>query len=162
MYPSREEHLLIPLGDIQLDPAFEGRPRNCHVKRLKSVIQWGVDHGASFIGMGDYVDVASPSNRVALDSARLYDTVRNALEDKATEVQEELHDILRPTIGSWVSLGTGHHYWPFEDGTTTDTRLAKFLGCHHTGDLGITHIYLPAHGHHRKPMYRVYSWHGQG
>lgn len=161
-HSGREEHLLMPIGDIQLDPKRASVPRASHVKRLKATIQWGVDHGASFIGMGDYVDVASPSNNRELRKAQLYDSVRNVLEGSAEEVQEELYDILRPTVGMWVSLGSGHHLWPFEDGTTSDTRLADFLGCRHTGDLGITHIYMPAHGHHRKPMYKVYSWHGQG
>lgn len=163
MYPGREEHLLIPLGDIQLDPELPGHPRASHVRRLREVVQWGVDHGASFIGMGDYIDPLSPSNRKALMTAGFYDATKAMMEKGATELQEELHDILKPTVGSWVSLGSGHHYFPFEDGTTTDTRLADFLGCRHTGDLGITHIYMPSAGQGKAaPMYKVYSWHGQG
>lgn len=161
-HPPSEEHLLMAIGDIQLDPAWPGQPRNAHVSQLKDAIQWGVDHGASYIGMGDYIDLASPSNRAALRAAKLYDTPLAALERIATELQEELHDIMAPTVGSWVSLGSGHHLWPYEDGTTSDTRFADYVGCRHTGDLGLTHIYLPARGHKRRPMYRVYSWHGQG
>ncbi|KKK96582.1 hypothetical protein LCGC14_2661330 [marine sediment metagenome] len=162
IYADRDEHLLIPLGDIQLDPVISGRPRAAHVRRLKEVVQWGMDHGASFIGMGDYIDPMSPSNRKAYRAANFYDSTTAMFERGALELQEELHDILAPTVGSWVGLGSGHHLFEFDDGTTTDTRLAEYLGCRHTGDLGITHIYLPAKGTHKRPMYKVYSWHGQG
>jgi len=162
-HPGRDEHLLIPIGDIQLDPELPGRPRAAHVGRLKEVVQWGVDHGASFIGMGDYVDPMSPSNRKAIRKADLYDSTRALLEKASLELQEELHDILAPTVGAWVGLGSGHHFFPYGEGDTTDTRLAEYLGCRHTGDLGITHIYMPAHNEGKKrPMYKVYSWHGQG
>lgn len=162
IHAGRDEHLLIPLGDIQLDPEIPGRPRASHVKRLREVVQWGVDHGASFIGMGDYVDPMSPSNRKALAAAGFYDSTLAMLEKVSLELQDELHDILAPTVGSWLSLGSGHHLFPYEDGTTTDTRLAEYLGCRHTGDLGITHVYLPAGDDYPRSMYKVYSWHGQG
>ncbi len=45
---------MIPLGDIQLQ-----QDRNAtDVRRLKETIQWGVDHDAWWVGMGDMIDMA--------------------------------------------------------------------------------------------------------
>lgn len=161
-HPGMQEAILIPIGDIQLGPKLTGQKRATHVRRLKQVVQWGVDHGAYFHGMGDFSDVASPSNRDALLAARLYDTVRETLENGAEETLEELQDILAPTVGSWTGLQEGHHYWPFEDGTTTDTRMADFLGCRFLGTQSIVTCRLPAEGQHKTPIWKFSAWHGEG
>lgn len=161
--PDRQETLLIPLGDIQLDPRRRGQPRRAHIGRLRQVVEWGTEHGAYFIGMGDYVDAMSPSNRDSVKAAKMYDSVRDALEEQAEETQEELHELLAPTVGRWLGLVSGHHFWPYEDGSTTDTRLAEYLGCPYLGDTGYVYCRMePLYQHHRAPTFKVWAWHGQG
>src|SRR3990167_1464911 len=107
-----EDTVLMPLGDIQLQ---EDRGA-VDVKRLKETVQWGVDHNAWWIGMGDYIDMESPSNRRALQNSGVYDAVLDALDAKAEELEDELKDILKPTVGRWVGLLEGHHFHPHQDG----------------------------------------------
>ena len=116
-----EEVLVMPVGDVQM-----GVPA-CDTDRLKRHIEWGMENNALFLGMGDYVDIASPSNRRALKSIKLYDTVVSAIEEKANKDVQDFLDIVRGTEGRWLGLLEGHHYVEFADGTTTDTRLAYAL-----------------------------------
>lgn len=157
-----KEAIIMPISDVQYGVAA------CDVQRFKRHIQWGVDHGAYYLGLGDYVDFASPSNRGKLTSliagGELYDTVSQALEDQATETLGELEDILRPTRGRWLGLTTGHHGWKFMDGTTTDMRLAGFLGASYLGDCGLVNVeFKPPEVSHRKaPSFTIWAHHGRG
>lgn len=162
VYPDRDEAIIIPLGDIQLGPKLRGQPRAAHVKRLRQVIEWGVAHGAYYVGMGDMSDVASPSNRAVLKAARLYDTVQDTLEEGAEATLEELMEILEPTRGRWLGMVEGHHLWEFEDGSTTDTRLAEYLGCRFLGDAAFITARLPAIGQRKQPIVKLTAWHGEG
>ena len=118
-----EETLVIPLGDIQLQQNRDA----VDIKGLKRAVDFGVAHNAWFLGMGDYIDLESPSNRRALMQSGVYDSVVDALDAKAEELEDELKDILAPTVGRWLGLLEGHHYHVHQDGTTSDTRLAHFL-----------------------------------
>lgn len=156
-----EEAIIMPIGDIQLDPVLRDRPRTCDIDRLQRHIAWGVDHGAYFIGMGDYVDVASPSNRDAIKRAAIYDNVRDALEEMAYKAQDEIQAILEPTRGRWLGLLEGHHYWEFESGQTTDTKLAEFLGCPHLGTTTLVEVKFEPNGHKRAPRFQIWAHHGR-
>ena len=80
-----------------------------------------------FLGMGDYHDFLSPSNRKYLRTAGLYDTATELIEEWHREHLEGLKKILEPTKGRWLGLLEGHHFYEYADGTTTDTDLCKFL-----------------------------------
>lgn len=118
-----DRQLIIPIGDIQLQANRDA----VDLDRLRADIEFGVKHGAWFIGMGDYIDQESPSNRKALVSAGFYDSIRDALDLQAEQLEDELKAILKPTIGRWLGLLEGHHYHVHQDGTTTDVRLAQYL-----------------------------------
>src|SRR3989304_5688136 len=78
-----------------------------------------------FVGMGDYTDFASPSNRSRLKAANLYDTATDIIDQKAEELTEEIGDYLKPTRGKWLGMVEGHHLHELKDGTTTDMRDRK-------------------------------------
>lgn len=126
-----EEVRILPIGDIQYGAS------GCDVDRLERHIQWGVENDCYYIGMGDYLDVASPSNRAKIKAAGFYDSVVEAMDAKMAAETEKVREILAPTQGRWLGLVRGHHYWEFSDGTTTDTRLADYLGCDFLGDVGV-------------------------
>src|SRR5688572_14554853 len=101
---------------------------------LKRAIEWGVEKGAWFIGMGDYVDAFSPSNRQRIRSAALYDTAQSMIDQKAESLVTELYEeALKPSKGRWLGLLEGHHYHQFSAGMTTDMLLADMLGTKHLG-----------------------------
>src|SRR3990167_7734205 len=150
-----EQIQIMPIGDIQL-----GSP-GTDIKRLREHVQWGIDHGVFWVGMGDYTDFLSPSNRRYLKNSGLYDTANELIEKWHREHLEELKDILRPTKGKWIGLHEGHHYFEYGDGTTSDTELCRYLDAKFLGTCAATRIVF-------KNKYRngvecwIWSHHGEG
>lgn len=131
-----EELAILPIGDVQL--GAEG----CSEKALRQHIEDSLAAGGWFIGMGDYVDVASPSNRSRIVQAELYDSVQDALEAAAEDAVAKFLRLVKGTEGRWLGLLEGHHYWVFRDGSTSDTRIAEALKAPFLGDCAniiITH-----------------------
>ena len=126
-----EEVTICPIGDIQFGA------QGVEADRLRRHIEWGLGQGAYFIGMGDYVDVMSPSNREAWRSVRRYDAMTQAMQEKAEEHIVGVLKLLEGTTGRWLGLLQGHHYFDFEDGTTSDTRLAAALKSPFLGTCGV-------------------------
>ena len=106
----------MPVGDIQ----WTGLKGETVVSMLRRHIEWGVEHGAYFLGMGDMIDFASPSNRQALRAAALYDNAQQVIDDAARNLVHELYEtVLKPSKGRWLGLLEGHHFTQFRDGTTS-------------------------------------------
>mgnify|MGYP001561094016 FL=1 len=125
--------LLMPVGDIQ----YDGPNGAADLPRLQRHLAWGMEQGAYFIGMGDFVDFMSPSNRDRLATAGLYDTASSIIDRAATTLEEEILALLAPTRGRWVGLLQGHHYFSHLDGTTSDTRFAQALAAPFLGDCAL-------------------------
>ena len=160
------KHPIIPLGDMQIQPNRELFDE----RRFREVIQWGVDNDAYYLGMGDAVDFASPTNRARLRGAivegHLYDSTLDAIEAAAEEHLEWVKDLLAPTKGRWLGMLEGHHFWEFADGTTTDMRLANFLGCSFLGTSAYVNLRFPntvSGKSHRQevPQITIWAHHGR-
>src|SRR3989304_6507717 len=77
--------LLMPVGDIQ----FDGKHGAADLPRLHRFLEWGMEREAWFLGMGDFVDFLSPSNRNRLRMAGLYGTAEQGNYDGATHPEKE-------------------------------------------------------------------------
>lgn len=147
---------IAPISDVQLGNfAFD--------EKLFEEYLTNVPPGAYYIGVGDYVDGVSPSNRKLLNSLRakkeLYDVVWDDLEADAERHQEDFLRHVDHTVGKWIALLDGHHYWTFDDNTTTDEHLAEALDSTFVeGDLILEVLYGAGNGITK----RVHAWHGQG
>lgn len=148
---------LIPIGDIQ----YDGPDGAADLPRLRKLIEWGVERGAYFIGMGDFVDFLSPSNRESMKSAGLYDTASAVVDRAATRLEDELIELLKPTKARWVGLLQGHHYFDHLDGATSDTRIAYQLGAVYLGDCAIVRITFREKGG-GSAMIKLWAHHGHG
>lgn len=148
----------MPVGDIQLQHDRAA----VDIDRLKRDIQWGVDHNARYIGMADFIDMESPSNRTALERSGVYDSVIDALDAKAEDLEEELKEILKPTIGRWLGVLEGHHYHVHQDGTTTDQRFAQFLKCPFLGTSAYVNLTFKSPSSAINPQFNIWAHHGRG
>lgn len=131
-----EQMLIIPIGDIQ----YQGKDGGTDLDRLRRHIRWGVENNGYFLGMGDYIDLSSPSNRQALAAANLYDSVREALDAIAENWVKELYSILAVTKGRWIGMLQGHHWHPFQNGESSDTMLCRLLDTKFLGDSAMFQI----------------------
>ena len=128
LFNGKQEVRIVPIADIQYGA------QGCDVDLLRRKVKWAMGEGAYFLGLGDYTDVASPGQRKQLSQVNLYDSTREFMDDQADRHIKGLMGILGPTKGRWLGMLRGHHYWPFADGTTSDTRLANALGTTFLGD----------------------------
>ena len=111
--------------------------------------------------MGDYIDLATPSNRSFIRSANLYDVAREAFTEKAEKLIEQFLMLVKGTEGKWVGLLHGHHYFEFEDGTTSDTRIAQALKAPYLGTCAMLNFSF------RRTVgssisYKIFCHHGNG
>lgn len=146
---------LAPIGDIQYGA------QGCDLDKLKKHIVYGMKHGWRFLGMGDYIDVFSPSNRQAMmrASADMYESPKEMIDNAAMEMVDDLFNkSLKTSVGNWLGLLEGHHFAEFGDGSSTDHYLAQLLRSSFLGSSTLIHVYLadcPV------PL-RIWATHGSG
>lgn len=150
-----EPFIIAPLGDVQA--GSEGTDWD----HLEAHVEKALRAGAWFIGTGDYSDFLSPSNRKALQSSGLYDTAINLIEAWHDEWLERLQRVLKPTAGRWLGLVHGHHFYPYPDGETTDTKLARFLHAPYGGTSSIINVTFQ-NSNKKRAEAKVYVAHGEG
>jgi len=158
-----QEVILCPIGDIQL-----GSP-GCEVDRLKAHIAWAEGlrkQGKSvyYLGMGDYIDADSPSNRKRIKAlwGDMYDSTRASIIKGREVYLEEVKKILAPTVGHWIGLLSGHHIAEFEDGTNGDSRLAQFLKTKYLGSSTMLHLRFRGGNLNRGVTCKIWAHHGEG
>lgn len=149
-----------PIGDIQ----WAGKQQSVAVDILKRDIDSALEFGNGkclFLGMGDYIDTFSPSNRQRIRAAALYDTAEEVIDQKALDLVGELYDdVLKPTKGLWLGLLAGHHWHQLKYGDTTDMRLCEMLDAPFLGDSAIVRLVFEAHG--REGPVTLWAHHGAG
>ncbi len=146
---------LAPVGDIQFGAS------GCAEHMLQRHIEFGLEHGWKFLGMGDYLDHFSPSNRLALVRAKgsLYESAIALIEEAMEErVKKLAAGPLRGSEGHWLGLIQGDHEYTFEDGQPSDAMLAAKLKAPYMGHSAIVRVF--AHGSDR-PL-RIFVTHGRG
>ncbi len=149
-----EEQLLMPINDVQ----YDGPEGVADLKRLARHLAWGMERNALFIGLGDFIDFMSPSNRERYAGANLHDTARKSINWLATHLEEELMQVLAPTRGRWIGLLQGHHFFEHVD-ESSDTRFAAALDAKYLGDSVLGRIrFRDEHG--GTTAIKVFAHHG--
>lgn len=149
--------VVAPLGDIQ----WSGDRRDLAFDHLQAHVAALVKQQALFIGMGDYIDFMSPSNRKAWESGRFYDNTRKAVEATATDLTNEVYEkILQPTNGRWLGLLQGHHWFDYKNGATSDTELCRLLDAPYLGTNGIVRLVFRDKAHTQEVL--IWAHHGCG
>ena len=149
-----DETLILPVGDIQ-HGAY-----GADLDKFKRHMEWGMKQDAYFIGMGDYVDVFSPSGRQKFKAADFYDSAKKALADKCMEHLDEFYEVVKGSEGRWLTVLEGHHYFEFDDGKTSDTILAERLGAPFGGTTSLIQVRFKDKS--RALTCQIWATHGQG
>lgn len=148
-----QKMLLMPVGDIH--EGSDGWPKEKFLYQLK----FGMDRGATFLGMGDPLDFTSDSQRAII--APLRDSTKKQLDDFMTERTERFAEMMNFTKGRWIGMLEGNHRWQFQDGTTTDQLLCRKLGCEFLGTSALIRISQGVSGHDEADC-KIYAHHGVG
>ena len=150
---------VMPLGDIQ----WSGQKGDTVLRLLRERIAYGLKHNAYFLGMGDYIDFMSPSNRQRYRAAALYDSAEDVIDEKARELVEELfHTALKPTKGRWLGLLEGHHFTQLKDATTTDQYLCQLLKAKFLGTSAYVRLQFKRVSSNSRAVVNLWCHHGAG
>ena len=160
LYLPYQEAIIMPIGDVQYSGGDKNDP--CDVDRFQRHIDWGMKRGAYFLGMGDYLDTISPSQRVALKKLELYDSTEDMIEEILGQRLEKFQSLVKGTEGRWLGLLEGHHYADFPDGTTTDTRLCQFLKAPFLGDCAMLRLGFKDTATVQRASCTIWAHHGVG
>lgn len=88
---------------------------------------------AYFIGMGDYIDSMSTSEREAMARASMHEATATDLENMASSKISLLAKELAFMRGRLVGLLNGNHFFSFPSGINSDQKLCEKLGCKYLG-----------------------------
>lgn len=119
---------LIPFGDIHRHAPL------CHIRRWKEFLEWAkTKKRAYFLGMGDYDDMASGSERKILYGNYLHESSSKTIENLQRGHVNELCKEIEFMKGRIIGFLEGNHYGQFPNGTTTTQLMcekldAKYLG----------------------------------
>lgn len=149
---------LVPFGDVHRDSP------HCAVERWREdLADWRKLKNVLFIGLGDYTDFLSTSERVRVGGGEgLHGTTNSTLDRLARRQIHALAKELDFMRGRLLGLINGNHYYQFRDGTTGDHLLAQLLGTEFLGVAAFVRVVF------RKPACRsaaaldIFAHHGAG
>lgn len=113
---------LIPFGDVHRSSNM------CHEEKWLEFCQWSAKKKrAYFLGMGDYDDLMSGSNRDIVGNRGIYDTTKKTLEDTYLWHTKRLAKEIGYMNGRIIGMLEGNHYAEFSNGTNTTQKLCELL-----------------------------------
>jgi hypothetical protein len=148
---------LIPFGDVHRDSDMHA---DSHWKEFLSYAK--AQKNAVFLGMGDYTDGVSTSERIVLNNDGLHDTTRTTLADVYKGVTKTLVNELSFMRGKMIGMLGGNHYFQFKDGDTTDHVLAAALNTKFLGVCSFIRLSLRFKGTSKKASLDIFAHHGKG
>ena len=147
---------LIPFGDIHRDSDMFA---HSHWQEFLDYAK--AQKNALFLGMGDYTDGVSTSERIVLSDVNLHDTTKNTLKDVYKGVTKTLVNELGWMRGRVIGLLGGNHFFDFGD-QTTDHVLAAALGGKYLGVCGFIRLSIGLKGTGKGVALDIFAHHGKG
>jgi len=147
--------VIAPVGDIQYGS------QGCAEHMLRAHIDKCVEGGYHLLGMGDYLDAMSPSNRRRMVAANTenYESVRDLIDDAFNnKVLDLVRGPLKGTEGKWLGMVEGDHGWTLEDGQPCDALIAAKLKAPFLGSSAIVSLHQKGVD---RPL-RIFVTHGRG
>lgn len=151
---------IVPLGDVHYNaPMFaESEFRQwCETYKRK------IDNGESvyFVGMGDYLETFSHSERKALQG--VHESSQEWIDDRITDDINSMAKALKFSEGRWLGWITGNHEHITGDGRTVTGMLAERLGGAVCGvEAWIRLSLVNKGGMTWRGTYDIYAHHGVG
>lgn len=135
-------------GDEQ--EGSEGFAREC---RDEMLYQFKKEPGTKLgLHLGDSFDWLRPTMRARVDGQLIHDpSARAQVSNMVRRAQDDALKDLTPFEGRMIGCHEGHHSWRYEDGTSTDQRLASALRTRYLGWIAATQLRLTVGEKGKKP-----------
>jgi len=152
-----EPFKLIPFGDVHRDSDMHADE---HWKEFLAYAK--KQKNAVFLGMGDFTDGVSTSERIILGDAGMHDTTRKTLEGVYKGVVKTLTNELSFMRGRLIGMLGGNHYLRFDNGDTTDHLLAANLSTKFLGVCSFIRLAIAGDNPSRDSSLDIFAHHGKG
>ena len=148
---------LHPFGDIHF-----GNP-NCHNELFDEWCDWAKNKPRSmFIGMGDYIEWFSDSERAGFRSFALHESSRKTLEDRAKDLVYDFCKKIKFMKGKLLGMLEGNHFFEFQNGMTSTQLMCQELNCKYFGASALNRITFNYARGNRSFSVDVFAHHGKG
>lgn len=147
---------LIPVGDIHRDSDL------CAKEKFMEFINWGkTQDDCYYIGVGDWLDMLSSTERHAYESSKYHDTTRKNIEAMCDKKIDNLVEELSFMKGKLIGIMEGNHYFKYVSGTTSDEKLCDKFDCTFLGVCTFIRLIIRDKNKHSAAI-DVYLHHGEG
>lgn len=151
-----ESFKLIPFGDVHRDS-----PLHSH-RHWQEFLKYAKEQkNAYFLGMGDFFDGASTSERKILGDSGIHESTKENIDDMFKGVAKTMANEIEFMRGRTIGLLGGNHYWQFANGETTDHMLAHHLQTKFLGVCAFIRVQIEA-GKNRSTTLDIFAHHGKG
>lgn len=148
---------LFIFGDIHRDTD------SCDVDRWKKYIQFSKGFNQKkclYLGMGDYVDFASTSEKKKLLAANLHETTIDKFDNIAKKDIIGLSKEMSHMKDRMIGIIGGNHVWNFANGKNSDELLAEEMRTKYLGWLSYIRIVVGS-THNRTMSFDIVACHGK-
>lgn len=146
---------LIIFGDVHRDSP------NFALDKWRAFLEYArKQRDALFLGMGDYLDSTSTSERGFLTRGEWHETIKDDLANLTKAKVRKFAKEIAFMRGRLVGLIGGNHYFAFESGATSDHMLCDLMECKFLGVSSLIRIEF-ADATVRVP-FTIFAHHGAG
>lgn len=132
-----EPFKIIPFGDIHRESeAFAHEEWEAFLSYAKK------QKNTYFLGMGDYCDGCSTSERQILGHAGLHDSTKATMKGVYKGVVKTLANELSFMKGNIIGMLGGNHFYELENGENTDHVLSHALGARYLGCTALVRLQI--------------------
>jgi len=159
-----KEFTIVPVGDLQLiDPEVE-EYNSVALNSFKDHMSYVEDNypNVHYIGMGDYIDYMSPSNRESVEKAKIYSPSRSYIALAGRRLADDFLDLMAHTEGRWLGILNGHHFVGFKDGTNSDQYIASALQAPYLDKCGYVTMRFQRPDDKNRGTINIWAHHGTG
>jgi hypothetical protein len=151
------KYTIIPFGDVHYDS------HNCDRKKFSEFLRRAkTEKNTFYLGMGDYFDFASYTERRSLKNARLHESTEAKLDKNADADVKELCEEIAFMKNRVIGLLEGNHGWEYGDGTTDTDKLSDNLLCKNLGALSYIEIQFRTEDGNTRCTLKLFASHGKG
>lgn len=147
----------IPFGDVHRDSSqfadSEWKDFLSHAKKAKNAL---------FLGMGDYTDGCSTSERMIIGNPALHESTKDTLDKVYKGVTQTLANELAFMKGRLIGMIGGNHYFAFQDGNTSDHLLCSKLSTKFLGVCSLIRLTFLDKARKKSVVLDIMAHHGRG
>jgi hypothetical protein len=115
-----------------------------------------------YLGGGDYIDLASTSERKIFGDDKIHDTSRHSIDGLANRITEEYIEQTAFMKGKMIGMVEGNHHFRYESGQTNTMQICRAMGCKYLGGVSIIRLIFSYAKGNKKVSTDIYSHHTAG